>query len=212
MDVYVLYRDMRTYGFKEDYYRKASDEGVVFIRYQPEDPPDIAAVEEEGKSFLRLTVTEPVLGRKIQLDAGLVCLAAATVAPAANRALSQMLKVPLNEDGFFLEAHMKLRPVDFSTDGIFMCGTAHSPKFIDESIAQAQAAASRSLAVLTRESIEGQAAVAQVDESRCSGCRVCEMVCPYDAVRKDEEKSISSSTRRSVRGAASAWPPVPAAQ
>ena len=200
MDIYVLYRDMRTYGFKEDYYRKASDEGVVFIRYQPEDPPDIAAVEEEGESFLRVTVTEPVLGRRYRLDAGLVCLAAATVAPDANRALSQMLKVPLNEDGFFLEAHMKLRPVDFSTDGIFMCGAAHSPKFIDESIAQAEAAASRSLAVLTRGSIEGQAAVAQVDESRCSGCRVCEAVCPYDAVRKDEEKGVSYVNQALCKG------------
>ena len=111
-----------------------------------------------------------------------------------------MLKVPVNEDGFFLEAHMKLRPVDFSTDGIFMCGTAHSPKFIDESIAQAEAAASRSLAVLTHESIEGQAAVAQVDESQCSGCRVCEAVCPYDAVRKDEEKGISFVNQALCKG------------
>jgi heterodisulfide reductase subunit A len=200
MDVYVLYRDMRTYGFKEDYYKKASDQGVVFIRYQPEDPPDIAAVEEEGKSFLRLTVTEPILGRKLQLDAGLVCLAAASVPPSANRALSQMLKVPLNEDGFFLEAHMKLRPVDFSTDGIFMCGTAHSPKFIDESIAQAEAAASRALAVLTQESIEGQAAVAQVEESRCCGCRLCVATCPYEAVRKDEEKGVSVVNQALCKG------------
>jgi heterodisulfide reductase subunit A len=191
MDVYVLYRDMRTYGFKEDYYKKASDLGVLFIRYQPEDAPDVQAVEEEGRSFLRVSVMEPILGQRLQLDADLLCLAAPSVPPAGNRDLSRMLKVPLNEDGFFLEAHMKLRPVDFATDGIFMCGAAHSPKFIDESVAQAQAAASKALAILTRKSLEGLAAVAEVDESLCGGCRVCEITCPYEAVKKDEEKRVA---------------------
>ncbi|MCX5807528.1 MAG: CoB--CoM heterodisulfide reductase iron-sulfur subunit A family protein [Proteobacteria bacterium] len=200
MDVYVLYRDMRTYGFKEDYYKEASDQGVIFIRYQPEDPPDIHSITENGKSFLRLTATEPILGQRLEIDADLVCLASASVPPAGNKPLSQMLKVPLNEDGFFLEAHMKLRPVDFSTDGIFMCGTAHSPKFIDESIAQAQAAASKALAVLTRTSIEGQAAVAEVREELCSGCRVCEMACPYGAVKKDEEKRVSVVNQALCKG------------
>ncbi len=200
MDIYVLYRDMRTYGFKEDYYKKASDQGVIFIRYQPEDPPDIHPFEEDGKSFLRLTVTEPILGQRLEIDADLVCLAAASVPPTSNRLISRMLKVPLNEDGFFLEAHMKLRPVDFSTDGIFMCGTAHSPKFIDESISQAQAAASKALAVLTRTSIEGQAAVAEVQEELCSGCRVCEMACPYEAVKRDEEKRVSVVNQALCKG------------
>jgi heterodisulfide reductase subunit A len=201
MDVYVLYRDMRTYGFKEDYYKKASDQGVVFIRYQPEDQPDIkTAVDEEGRPVLRLTATEPILGQRLELDADLVCLAAASIPPAGNRVLSQMLKVPLNEDGFFLEAHMKLRPVDFSTDGIFMCGTAHNPKFIDESIAQAQAAASRALTILTRKSLEGQATVAEVEELLCSGCRVCEMTCPYEAITRDEEKHVSVVNQALCKG------------
>jgi len=200
MDVYVLYRDMRTYGFKEDYYKKASDQGVVFIRYEAEDRPDMEAVEEDGRTFLRLTVTEPILGQRIEIDADMVCLAAASVPPAGNRLLSRMLKVPLNEDGFFLEAHMKLRPVDFSTDGIFMCGAAHSPKFIDESIAQAQAAASKALTILTRTSIEGEATVAEVEEALCSGCRVCEMACPYDAVKKDEEKRVSVVNQALCKG------------
>jgi heterodisulfide reductase subunit A len=200
MDVYVLYRDMRTYGFKEDYYKKASDQGVVFIRYEAEDRPDMKAVEEDGRAFLRLTVTEPILGQRLEIDADMVCLAAASVAPAGNRPLSRLLKVPLNEDGFFLEAHMKLRPVDFSTDGIFMCGTAHSPKFIDESIAQAQAAASKALAILTRASIEGEATVAEVEEALCSGCRVCEMACPYNAVKKDEEKRVSVVNQALCKG------------
>jgi heterodisulfide reductase subunit A2 len=200
MDIYVLYRDMRTYGFKEDYYKKASDAGVVFIRYGLEDKPDIRPAEEEGRPVLRITATEPVLGQRLQLDADLVCLATASIPPAGNKPLSQMLKVPLNEDGFFLEAHMKLRPVDFSTDGIFMCGAAHSQKFIDETIAQAQAAASRALTILTRAHIEGQATIAEVEEARCSGCRVCEMTCPYDAIGRNEEKAVSVVNQALCKG------------
>jgi heterodisulfide reductase subunit A2 len=200
MDIYVLYRDMRTYGFKEDYYKKASDAGIVFIRYELEDKPDIQPAGEEGKPVLRITATEPILGQRLQLDADLVCLATASIPPTGNKALSQMLKVPLNEDGFFLEAHMKLRPVDFSTDGIFMCGSAHSQKFIDESIAQAQAAASRALSILTRANIEGQATIAEVEEMRCSGCRVCEMTCPYAAISRNEEKAVSVVNQALCKG------------
>jgi heterodisulfide reductase subunit A len=123
------------------------------------------------------------------LDADVLCLAAASVSPGGNHALSQMLKVPQNEDGFFLEAHLKLRPVDFATDGIFMCGTAHSPKFIDESISQAQAAASRAMTILSRESMQAGGPVAMVDASKCTGCSLCVSVCPYHAIEltKDTE-------------------------
>ncbi len=186
MDVYVLYRDMRTYGFKEDYYKKASDAGVIFIRYDADDKPDIRAIEEGGRSFVRLTATEPVLGQRIEIDADMVCLASASIPPESNRALSQLLKVPLNEDGFFMEAHMKLRPVDFATDGIFMCGTAHSPKFIDESIAQAEAAASRAMTVLARRELTAGGPVSRVSAARCSGCGVCWSICPYQAVSRGE--------------------------
>ena len=182
MDVYVLYRDMRTYGFREDYYKKASDQGVIFIRYDVDDQPDIQAVEEDGRSLLRLTVTEPMLGQRIEIDADMVCLAAATVPRADNRPLSRLLKVPLNEDGFFMEAHMKLRPVDFSTEGIFMCGTAHNPKFIDESISQAQAAASRAMTILAREELRAGGPVSRVMPAKCSGCGLCQHVCPYQAI------------------------------
>ena len=187
MDVYVLYRDIRTYGFKEDYYKKASDQGVIFIRYEVDDKPDIRAIEENGKAFLRLTATEPILGQRIEIDADMVCLASASVPPEGNRPLSRLLKVPLNEDGFFMEAHMKLRPVDFATDGIFMCGTAHNPKFIDESIAQAEAAASRAMTILAKEELTAGGPVSRVQPSRCSGCGVCWTVCPYQAISRGED-------------------------
>jgi heterodisulfide reductase subunit A2 len=182
MDIYVLYRDMRTYAFREEYYRQAAEKGVIFIRYEKEDSPDVTTAQEEGRSVLRVTVTEPTLGGRLMIDADMVALAAAAVPAAENRNLSRLLKVPLNEDGFFMEAHMKLRPVDFATEGIFMCGTAHSPKFIDESIAQAQAAASRALTILTQEELKAGGPVCRVTAQRCSGCGLCQQVCPYRAI------------------------------
>jgi len=187
MDIYVLYRDMRTYAFREEYYREAAEKGVVFIRYEQEDPPDVTAAEEEGRSVLKVTVTEPTLGGRLVIDADRVALSVAALPAAGNTALSRLLKVPLNEDGFFMEAHMKLRPVDFATDGIFMCGTAHSPKFIDESVAQAQAAASRALTVLAQEELKAGGQVCTVTERRCSGCGLCEQVCPYQAIALGEQ-------------------------
>jgi heterodisulfide reductase subunit A len=182
MDIYILYRDMRTFGFKEDYYKEASDRGVIFIRYDVDDKPDIRAIEEDGKAFLRLTATEPILGQRLEIDADMVCVAAASVPPTSNRPLSRLLKVPLNEDGFFMEAHMKLRPVDFATDGIFMCGTAHNPKFIDEAIAQAQAAASRAMAILARDELKAGGLVSSVRPGKCTGCGLCWNLCPYQAI------------------------------
>jgi heterodisulfide reductase subunit A2 len=187
MDVYVLYRDMRTFGFKEDYYKEASDRGIIFIRYSEDDKPDISAIEEGGRAFLRLTATEPILGQRLEIDVEMVCLAAPSVPPVSNRPLSRLLKVPLNEDGFFMEAHMKLRPVDFATDGIFMCGTAHNPKFIDESIAQAQAAASRAMTILAQRELKAGGAVSTVRPDKCTGCGVCWKVCPYQAISSAED-------------------------
>jgi len=187
MDIYVLYRDMRTYAFKEDYYRQAAEKGVVFVRYEKEDQPDVTVAQEEGRSVLRVTVTEPTLGGRLMIHADRVALAVAALPGAENRPLSRLLKVPLNEDGFFMEAHMKLRPVDFATDGIFMCGTAHSPKFIDESMAQAQAAASRALTVLAQEELKAGGLVCSVTARRCSGCGLCGQVCPYQAIALGEE-------------------------
>ncbi len=183
MKIYVLYRDMRTYGLMEDVYRDVADQGVMFIRYHETDKPRVQVTD----AGLRVVVTEPTLGQKLMLQADLLSLAAATIPPEGNHALSQALKLPLNPDGFFMEAHMKLRPVDFPTDGIFMCGLAHSPKSIGESIAQAHAAASRAMTVLSREEMWGEAAIARVDSRKCTACGVCESVCPFHAVAVDDE-------------------------
>ncbi|MFH1383160.1 MAG: FAD-dependent oxidoreductase [Chloroflexota bacterium] len=182
MEIYVLYRDMRTYGFKEDYYRAAAEQGVNFIRYDVDDKPDVQTVQQNGQSVLKVIVTDPTLGQRLMLDADLIALSSATVPPNTNKELSQLLKVPLNEDGFFLEAHMKLRPVDFVTDGIFMCGLAHSPKSIEECIVQAQAAASRAATILVKASASAEAVVCAVRPELCSGCLLCTQVCPFKAI------------------------------
>lgn len=188
MDIYILFRDMRTYGFREEGYREAAERGVKFIRYDADDKPGIEKALEEGREVLRVTVKDMTLNLRLMLDADLLALGTASVPGGDNKALSRMLKVPLNEDGYFMEAHMKLRPVDFSTDGIFMCGLAHSPKFIDESVAQAQAAASRAITILTREQMSAGGQIAVVKEEKCIGCGLCEVLCPFGAVRVDEEE------------------------
>jgi len=137
-----------------------------------------------------------LLGDELLIDADLVVLGVATVPREENKALAQMLKVPLNEDGFFLEAHVKLRPVDFATEGVFVCGLAHSPKFIDESIAQAQAAASRASTILSREMIEAEGIVPTVNVTRCTACGLCELLCAYKAVEVkvvDERRGIKAA-------------------
>jgi len=188
-EVYVLYKDLRAYGFKEDYYREAATKGVLFINYEDERKPQVA--NEDGK--LRVAFWEPVLGQEVELDPDLLVLSAATIPNADNKHVAEMLKVPLTKDGFFLEAHMKLRPVDFATDGVFLCGMAHSPKYIEESIAQACAAAARATTILSKKMLEMEGIVANVSEDLCSGCRICEYLCPYGAVEmKDKEGKPSA--------------------
>jgi heterodisulfide reductase subunit A-like polyferredoxin len=178
MNVYVLYRDIRTYGFKEDYYEKAREAGVLFIRYDPEREPRL----ETGGEAFGVVAHEPILHDDLFIQADLLVLSPGIVPDAENEGLSKMLKVPLNEDGFFLEAHMKLRPVDFATEGIFLAGLAHSPKSIDESISQATAAAARALTYLSKKELETIGTVSEVDERKCIGCGLCESVCPYRAI------------------------------
>jgi len=182
MDIYILYRDMRTYGFAEDYYREAANQEVKFIRYEPEDKPQVEAAEEGGQPILRVTVTDPILGKKIAIDADALALAAAVIPSATSNEISKLFKVPLNPDGFFMEAHVKLRPVDFAADGIFLCGIAHYPKHITESIAQAYGAAGRAATILAKDSVTASGAICEVDESACIGCGQCQAACTYGAI------------------------------
>jgi heterodisulfide reductase subunit A len=183
-EVYVLFKDVRSYGFKEDYYREAAMKGVLFINYDDEQKPELTKYIDR----LKMAFWEPVLKERIEIEPDLVVLSAATVPNPENKHIAEMLKVPLAKDGFFLEAHMKLRPVDFATDGVFLCGMAHSPKYIEESIAQACAAAARATTILSKDKLEMEGIVANVDEDLCSGCRICEYLCPYGAVEmKDKE-------------------------
>jgi heterodisulfide reductase subunit A-like polyferredoxin len=182
MDVVILYRDMRTYGFLEDYYREARDKGVLFSRFEPEHLPQVA--NENGQ--LQVTFVDHVLGRPITMAVDAVVLSAGARA-ADTEELASLLKLPRNAGGFFIEAHAKLRPVDFASEGIFLCGMAHSPKLISESIAQAQAAASRAGAFLadTRQTISG--VTAHVAPERCAACLVCVRTCPYGVPQINRE-------------------------
>ncbi|KMY67595.1 heterodisulfide reductase [Desulfocarbo indianensis] len=180
--VVILYRDMRTFGERELLYKEARSKGVLFMRYDVENKPRVAA---EGDKLI-VTATDHVLGRDIVIEADVVGLASAIVSHRAED-LAQMFKVPLDEDGWFLEAHQKLRPVDFATDGVFMCGLAHYPKPIEEAVAQAQAAVSRAVTVLSRKEMYLSGTVAVIDQSKCVGCGVCWTVCPYQAISEDEK-------------------------
>jgi heterodisulfide reductase subunit A-like polyferredoxin len=183
-DVYVLYRDIRTYGFKEDYYQKAREKGVIFIHFEEGNPPQVS--KQDGE--LSIAIDDPVLKRKLAIPADLLVLSTGLVPWRDNKPLAEMLKVPINEDGYFLEAHMKLRPVDFASDGIFLCGICHSPKFIDESIAQAFAAASRAATILSKDHIEAEGITAHVDEVLCRGCGQCVDACEYNAIELVEQE------------------------
>jgi heterodisulfide reductase subunit A len=187
IDIYILFRDMRTYGFREDYYREASDRDVKFIRYEPADKPQVEAVEE-GRPVLRVSVTDPILGQKLAIDADYLALAAAVIPPAGNREMSQLFKVSLGPDGFFKEAHVKLRPVEFSTEGVFLCGTAHYPKHIQEVISQAYGAASRVLTLLSHDTVVASGSVCEVEEKKCIACGACVSACTYGALRFRETR------------------------
>jgi heterodisulfide reductase subunit A len=183
-NVYVLYRDMRTYGFRELAFKKAREQGVVFVRFDPEDAPRV--VKRNGD--LEVEVLDKVLGERLAIPADVVALAAATVPRKDAEALAPMLKVPLNAEGFFLEAHMKLRPVDFATDGVFMAGLNHAPKFMEESMVQAKAAVARACTILAKDSVEAEGKIASVDKARCTACGTCEAVCAYGAISVTEEE------------------------
>jgi heterodisulfide reductase subunit A-like polyferredoxin len=184
--VYVLYRDIRTYGFREDIlYQKARKKGILFVRYDEKDEPKVSL--ENGKLLVK--TKELILGRELHLHPDRVILSAGIV-PQDNKPLAQLLKVPLNEDEFYAEAHVKLRPIDFSADGIFLCGLAHSPRFIEESILQAKATGARAATILSKKYLETIGNIAKVISRNCAGCQLCVEACPYDAISYDEEKKI----------------------
>ena len=177
MDVFVLYRDIRTYGQREALYREAREKGVIFVRYSLDHKP---RVERKGEQLV-VTTRDHILGREIRMNSDLLVLASAIV-PRDNEALAQMYKLSLNEDGYFMEAHAKLRPVEFASEGIFMAGMAHYPKPIEESVAQGKAAASRASVVLSKEELSVEGVVSHVDEHYCIGCGMCGDACPYGAI------------------------------
>ena len=180
--VYILFRDIRTFGFAEENYNEAARQGVTFLRYDPEAPPRVRA---DGDGIV-VEIDEQFIEETITIRPDYVVLNAAVHPNPDNKDLAQKLKVPQNKEGFFLEAHMKLRPVDFATDGIFLCGLAHSPRLIDESISQALAAAAKVNTVLSKPFIEAEGVVSVVDEDKCIGCGRCEELCEYGAPRLEE--------------------------
>ena len=188
MDIAICFRDMRTYGLMEDYYREASNKDVKFIRYEPEVKPQVEAVEAEGRPVLRVTVPDPILGQKLAIDADYLSLAAAVIPRPENKEISQLFKVSLGPDGFFKEAHVKLRPVEFSADGVYLCGMAHYPKHITETIKQAYGAAGRVLTLLSHDIITVSGSVCVVNEKKCMGCGACIAACTYGAIEFQKTK------------------------
>jgi heterodisulfide reductase subunit A-like polyferredoxin len=173
--VTVLYKDIITYGFREQYYTEARRRGVVFIRYDASSKPSV----EEVAGQLQITVKEPVLRQMMTLEADLLALNMAIVPSTGTTNLARTLNLPLSSEGFFLEAHLKMRPMDFMQEGVFVAGMAHYPKFIEETIAHAQATAGRALTILTKQPLYIGGSVAVVDQAKCVGCLTCVRSCPF---------------------------------
>jgi heterodisulfide reductase subunit A len=189
MDVCVLFRDIRTYGFKEDYYREAAGKGVRFIRYEPDTKPLVEPGKaEDGRDVLKVTAPDYILGKAVELDADLLVLAAAIIPSAASQEVSKLFKVALGPDGFCQEAHVKLRPVDFAAEGVYLCGTAHYPKLMSEAISQAYGAAGRALTLLANDTVVASGSVCAVNEKQCMGCGACAPACTYNAIELRETK------------------------
>jgi heterodisulfide reductase subunit A len=182
MEIYILFRDMRTYGFKEDYYLEAAEKGVKFIRWEAAEKPTVEAAVEEGRPVLRVTVPDPILGRRLAVDGDLVVLSAAVIPSSGSVEIARKFKVAMSPDGFFQEAHVKLRPVDFAADGVFMCGTSHYPKHLTETISQAHGAAGRAVTLLSQETVTASGSVCEVEEDECVSCGACITACTYGAI------------------------------
>jgi len=189
--VIVLYRDMRTYGFAEDAYREAREKGVIFIPYSMEAKPQFKG---SGKN-LQVTFFDPILQEEVTVAPDLLALSVGIV-PEGTEELSKLLKIPVNQDKFYLEAHVKLRPVELPVSGVYVCGLAHSPKPVEEIIVQAQAAAAKAAIPLVKGYVSVEPTVSRVDQENCIGCGLCESLCPYKAIRmmKGEDKKRRAET------------------
>ena len=182
-NIYILYQDIRTYGFLEEYYTQARAKGIIFLRYDNETKPEVT--RDNGK--IKVGIFDPILGEDLALDPDLLVLSVAIV-PTPSEDLAKLLKVPLTAEGFFLEAHAKLRPVEFATDGIFLCGMAHFPKPIPESISQSSGAAGKASIFLSKGLVRVEPTISWVEEKKCIGCGLCEAICPFKAIElKDTE-------------------------
>lgn len=191
-NITILFRDIQAQGTTyEEYYRKARENGILFIRYTPEKLPEV----KES----RIEVYNDYLNQDISIPYDMVVLSTPLIANPDSENLAKMLKVPLEENHFFLEAHVKLRPVDFATDGIYVCGSAHWPKDIPDTISQAYAAASRASTIISKDVLEVEGAIAEVDEDLCVGCGICIKICPYKAISMNEN-GIAHITEASCKG------------
>jgi heterodisulfide reductase subunit A len=185
--IFILYRDIRTYGLKEDYYKRARDMGIFFVRYEVDKKP---VVEKIGDK-LRIKTWDYMLNKELILDADWLVLSAGLRPHPTNEKVGEMYKVTRNSDGYFLEAHVKLRPVDFPSEGIFIAGLAHAPKNLDETISQALAAAGRAGVVLSKESLAVSGIIAKHRKDLCMSCLSCFRVCPFDSPYIDEEGKVA---------------------
>lgn len=187
-NIIILSKDIRTYGFKESYYQEARSRGITFVKYTDENKPQVTT----SQGNLTIKFFDSIANKNIEIKADILALSSAVV-PNGNEKLAKILKVPVNMEGFFLEAHIKLRPVEFGTEGVFVCGLAHSPGDISEKIAQAHAAASKACVVLSKDSFLAEGTISFVDPNRCSACGMCEPLCAYKAI---EIKVVNERTNK----------------
>jgi heterodisulfide reductase subunit A-like polyferredoxin len=181
--IVVLYRDVRTFGFKELYYSKARQKGVLFFRYIPEDKPEV--YDENGK--LIVDFTDRSSHQNFRVEPDLVILSSGIRPDEGAKQIARLLKLPTTDEGFFLEAHVKLKPVEFATSGVFLAGLAHSPRFIEETVTMAKSAGQQAMKIICKEMLTTSAAVAVVQPDICTACLVCVRVCPYGAPFINEE-------------------------
>jgi len=201
--VYVIYRDIRTYGLREELYAQARRLGVLFIRYDLERKPEVTVAD----SALHVSVYDPILNRPVALRPDLLLLSVGKRPDPAAVDLSKLLKLPIGQDGFFLEAHMKLRPLDFASEGVFLCGLAHGPKAVDEIIAQARGAAGRAGTILSKERLYVSGQTSVVDGDHCAACLTCVRVCPYSAIDiRDEVAYIETASCHGCGACSAACP------